>query len=172
MSFKSLPILALLAAFLAMPADAAEQVGFINVQKIVSESNMGKRAAAEIARLRDAENGKIQPMNDELNSLKIAFKDERQKADASESQLMSMLETIQLKDKQLKRQVDDSKELIAKKDRELVAEILRKVDPLLAEIAKKGGYTIIIKDANALAYLDPKADLTEDVVKALDKTRN
>jgi len=164
-----LPI-ALLALLVCSAASAAERVGYINVQKIVSNSNMGKQAAAEIAKLRDEENARIKPLNDELNSLKIAFNDSRQKTDASESDLMSMLETIQLKDKQLKRLIDDAKELIARKDRELVAEILRKVDPILARIAKKNGYTVIIKDSNALAYLDPGADLTDEVVKGLNST--
>ena len=81
------------------------------------------------------------------------FAEARQQQDASETDLVAQLETIQLKDKQLQRFVDDAKEYLAKKDKELVARILRKVDPLLEKIAKKRDYTIIIKDPNALAYL-------------------
>jgi Skp family chaperone for outer membrane proteins len=56
--------------------------------------------------------------------------------------------------------------------KELVARILRKVDPLLEKIAKKRDYTIIIKDPNALAYLSPKADLSDEVVKSLNAARD
>ncbi|MDP7359633.1 MAG: OmpH family outer membrane protein [Pseudomonadales bacterium] len=151
---------------------AAEKVGYINVQRIVSNSDMGKEAAAEITRMREAENAKIRALNEELNTLKTKFAEARQQQDASETDLVAQLETIQLKDKQLQRFVDDAKEYLAKKDKELVARILRKVDPLLEKIAKKRDYTIIIKDPNALAYLSPKADLSDEVVKSLNAARD
>lgn len=151
---------------------AAEKVGYINVQRIVSNSNMGKAAAAEIKKMREAENEKIRALNEELNALKTSFAQARQQADTSETALMDQLETIQLKDKQLKRFVDDAKEYLAKKDKELVTRILRIVDPLLEKIAKKRDYTIIIKDPNALAYLSPKADLSDEVVKSLNAVRD
>ena len=147
---------------------AAEKVGYINVQRIVSNSDMGKEAATEITRMREAENEKIRVLNEELNALKTRFAQARQQEDASESDLMTQLETIQLKDKQLQRYVADAKEYLAKKDKELVARILRQIDPLLEQIAKKRNYTIIIKDPNALAYLNPKADLSDEVVSSLN----
>lgn len=151
---------------------AAEKVGYINVQRIVSNSDMGKNAAAEITRMREVENEKIRTLNEELNTLKAGFAQVRQQEDASETELMVQLETIQLKEKQLKRYVADAKEYLAKKDKELVAKILKKVDPLLEEIAKKRNYTIIIKDSNALAYLSPKADLSDEVVESLNAARD
>jgi Skp family chaperone for outer membrane proteins len=154
-----------------MNIHAAEKVGYINVQRIVSSSNMGKEAATEIARMRAAENEKIRVLNEELNVLKTRFAEARQQEDASESDLVTQLETIQLKDKQLQRYVADAKEYLAKKDKELVARILAKIDPLLEKIAKKRDYTIIIKDPNALAYLSPKADLSDEVVKSLNAAR-
>jgi Skp family chaperone for outer membrane proteins len=171
MKMTSTGIVIVVVMLFGMNIHAAEKVGYINVQRIVSSSNMGKEAATEIARMRAAENEKIRVLNEELNALKTRFAEARQQEDASESDLVTQLETIQLKDKQLQRYVADAKEYLAKKDKELVARILAKIDPLLEKIAKKRDYTIIIKDPNALAYLSPKADLSDEVVKSLNAAR-
>ncbi|MBI4843394.1 MAG: OmpH family outer membrane protein [Nitrospirae bacterium] len=163
-------VTAVIAGVLLLAFNAyADNVGFINVQKLVSDSKMGKKATAEIQKLKDTENEKLNKIRAEFEKLKESFKAESQKQDANKEELKILIDKIQLKEKEFKRLADDSKELLAKKDRELVLDILQKADPLLKEIAKKNGYTIILKDRNEMAYLDPKVDITDEVIKKLDK---
>ncbi len=65
--------------------------------------------------------------------------------------------------------VADAKEEIKRQDRELVARILKKADGALKKVAKKKKYTIILKDPNAIGYLDPEVDITDAVLKELNK---
>ena len=37
------------------------------------------------------------------------------------------------------------------------------------KVAKRNGYTIILKDPNAIGYLDPAVDITDEVLKELNK---
>jgi outer membrane protein len=149
---------------------AADKVGFINVQKIVSSSEIGKKATADIEKLRDAENAEIARKRAELEELNNKFKAERQKKDVNQSELKILIEEIQLKEKEFKRLVADAREMLAKRDRELVIDILLKADPLLKEIAKQKGYTMILRDRSALAYLDPEVDITDEVIEKLNKS--
>ncbi len=113
MKRRSISVAIAIAFVFCVDGYAAEKVGYINVQRIVSNSTMGKEAAAEITQMREAENEKIRALNEELNALKTSFAEARQQQDASETDLVAQLETIQLKDKQLQRYVADAKEYLA-----------------------------------------------------------
>jgi outer membrane protein len=63
----------------------------------------------------------------------------------------------------------DAKDEIEKQNRDLVAGILKKADGILKSIAKKRGFGIILKDPKVVGYLDPDLDITDDVLKALNK---
>ncbi|MEA3279491.1 MAG: OmpH family outer membrane protein, partial [Thermodesulfobacteriota bacterium] len=69
------------------------------------------------------------------------------------------------------RLLADAKEDILKEDREVVSIILQKADNVLKKVAKKKKYTIILKDPNAIGYLDPKIDITDDVLEELNKMK-
>lgn len=164
---KKLVTLVIAAILLFCVNSYAAEVGFINVQKLVSGSEMGMKATAEIEKLKDKENVRINSRRDELEKLKDTFKADSQDKDADREELRVLIDKIQIKEKEFKRLVDDAKEMLAKKDRELVIEILLKADPILKDIAKKKGYSVILRDRNALAYLDPKVDITDEVIAKL-----
>jgi len=71
--------------------------------------------------------------------------------------------------KDFQRMVADAKEDISREDRELVALILKKADDILKKVAKKKRFSIILKDPNAIGYLDPDVDITDLVLKELNK---
>ena len=65
--------------------------------------------------------------------------------------------------------VADVKEDILLEDRELVSIILQKADEILNKVAKRLNYAVILKDATAIGYLDPGVDITDEVIKELNK---
>ena len=71
--------------------------------------------------------------------------------------------------KDYQRLLADAREDIASEDRGLVAFILEKADSVLKSVAKKNNYSIILKDPNAIGYLDPGVDITDEVLKELNK---
>lgn len=165
-------VIVIIAVFLfCISAYAEDKVGYINVQRTVSETNLGKEARAQIEKLTTQRNKEIEEKNKELESLNNKLLAERQKKNPDLSKIRELIDEIQQKDKELKRFVADAREELTKMDRELANEILQKADPVLREIAKKRGYSIIIKDPNALAYLDSKVDITEEVIKELNKLK-
>jgi outer membrane protein len=156
---------------LCLNSYAADKVGFINVKKLVTDSAMGRKATAEIVKMKDAEDAVISQKRAEFEELNGKFIAERQKKDVDQSSLKIMIEELQMKEKEYKRLVADAREMLEKKARELVVSILLKADPVLKEIANKKGYTMILRDPGALAYLDPEVDITDEVIEKLNKLK-
>ena len=148
-------------------AMAADKVGYINLQRLVNESDMGKEARQEIQKLRRERETAVADKLKEINGLKnmtnaggvgMAPDERREK-----------IEALQKAYKDYQRMVADAREDITREDRQLVAIILEKADGVLKKVAKRKKYTIILKDPNAIGYLDPKVDITDDVLEELNK---
>ena len=82
-------------------------------------------------------------------------------------------ETLQA-DIRLKRQVLQSElemgqeSLLAKRD-ELLAPLTQEIESLLQQVGESGGYSLILEKRLVTLYVDPKYDLTEQVVTLLNE---
>jgi len=146
---------------------AGDKVGFINLQRLVKESKMGKAASADIDQLRTEKQDSITAKLRTINGIKIDLETNSELLKDEEKR--GRIDELNTLIKDYKRMVADAKEEIKRQDRELVARILKKADGALKKVAKKKKYTIILKDPNAIGYLDPEVDITDAVLKALNK---
>ena len=146
---------------------AADKVGYINLQRLVNESEMGQAAKQNIIKLRTEREQAAAAKLQEINRLKEIINDKDSQLSAAERR--EKLEAFQKAYKEYQRLVADAKEDIAREDRELVSTILDKADGVLKRVAKKQKYAIILKDPNAVGYLDPEVDVTDEVLKELNK---
>ena len=150
-------------------AKAGYKVGYIDLKRLVKESGMGKAARKEIEVLtQEKEKAAIEKLQ-KIQQIKSEL--DKENALLAENKKREKLQQLQNLNKNYKRFISDSKEEITQKDRELVALILKNATESIKAIAKKGGYTLIIKDPNVLGYLDPKVDITDDVLKRLNARR-
>jgi outer membrane protein len=144
-----------------------DKVGYINLQRLVNESERGKAAKNDIKKLRDEREAELKTKLKELNDLKTQIDKEGDKMDPSDKR--DKVQTLNRAYKDYQRMVADAREDITNEDKELVSIILKEADGVLKKVAKKKGYAIIIKDPNAVGYLDPSVDITDDVLKELNK---
>ena len=146
---------------------AEDRVGFINLQRLVNESAMGKTARADIEKMRSEKEAMLKTKLKEINDLKDLINKEGAKMDAAARR--DKAQALNRANKEYQRLVDDAKEDITNEDKELVAIILQKADDVLKRVAKNKKFAIILKDPNAIGYLDPGVDITDDVLKELNK---
>ncbi len=146
---------------------AKDKVGFINLQRLVNESKMGKAARADIQKMRRQREKIVSNKLWEVNNLKSLLTETGAKMDPVEKR--NKIEKLRSAYKEYQRLLADAKEDILREDRELVAIILKKADGVLKRVAKKRKYTIILKDPKAIGYLDPSVDITDEVLKGLNK---
>lgn len=172
MSKKNLLVIAgciVLALVWCTSSYAAEKVGYINLQRLVSESKMGKEAKADIQRMRKTKQAVLNNKLKDIIKLRDLINQKGDKLPARERR--DKVELLQKMNKEYQRLVADAKEDIAREDRDLVAIILEKANDILKKVAKKKKYGIILKDPKAIGYLDPAVDITDLVLKELNKKK-
>lgn len=148
---------------------AADKVGYINLQRLVNESKMGQEAKADLQKMRQEKEAVLNGKLRDINKLRDFINKEGDKMPDREKR--DKIELLQKMYKEYQRLLADAKEDITREDRELVSIILQKADDVLKNVAKKKGYTIILKDPNAIGYLDPDVDITDLVLKDLNKKK-
>ncbi|MCP3951033.1 MAG: OmpH family outer membrane protein [Desulfobacterales bacterium] len=146
---------------------ANNKVGYINLQRLVNESKMGKSAREDILKLRREKEKAVVAKQNRINHLRKDLNVNAAKMPLIEKQ--DKVEALKGLYKEYQRMVADAKEDISREDRELVTLILKKADGVLKKIAKKKKFSIILKDPNAIGYLDPDVDITDLVLKELNK---
>jgi len=160
-------ILACISIMACTTTYAWDKVGYINLQRLVNESNMGKAAKANIEKLRQSKQEEIDSQLKEIQDLKALL--EKNGDLMGENNKSEKVEKLQRMYKNYKRMVADAKEELANEDSKLVSTILEKADSVLKQVAKKEKYSIILKDPDAIGYLDPKVDITDSVIQEFNK---
>ncbi len=146
--------------------NADDKVGYINLQRLVTESDMGKKASDDIQTLRKEREAEIAQKLDGIKALNSKLEKDGGKMTPAEKK--ENIDALKKANKEYQRLLSDAKEEIESEEKGRVSVILKKADSVLKEIAKKMKYTIILKDPNAIGYLDPKVDITNDVLKSLN----
>ena len=151
------------------PSYTADKVGYVNLQRLINESRMGKAAREDIQKLRKEKEAVLASKLKEINMLRDEINEKENQMDSREKRDKRAVLKRAYEDYQ--RLVNDAKEDILKEDREIVSIILKKADGVLKKVAKKKKFAIILKDPNAIGYLDPSVDITDDVLKALNQKK-
>jgi outer membrane protein len=162
-------IIALVIGMSYHQADAANKIGYINLQMIVTESDAGRTARAEFNRIQEKMNSELRKRMQELEALNAQLQKERSKKPVDTKAIALVTERLQEKSKEQERLAADMREDLTKKDRELVLEILQRVAPIITDIAQSRGYQMIFKNAEDMAYIAPEADLTKEVIERLNR---
>lgn len=152
-------------------ANVADKIAYINLHVIVAESDMGKQAREEFNKIRAGMEDEIKEKIKEIELLNATLQREREKNPVDEKGIALVIDKLQQKNKEYERLTADTKEELAKKDKELVIQILEKVAPILTELAESRGYAVIFKNAVDFAYVAPAADITKEVIERLNKVK-
>ena len=142
------------------------KIGVINMQKVLASSAAGKKAQKELEKKMNELKATFKKDEDAL----LALQKEIEKKSSAWSDEMKQEKAIEFQKKRRDlgtKQEDANIELKQLREKHL-APILKKLEQVVKDEAKKGGYTIILPN-NAVLYKSDAADITVAVTKALDK---
>jgi outer membrane protein len=140
------------------------KVGFVDMQAVIAQSKEGlaarNKVAAEAAEKQKEISGKeaeIKQMDAELQKqspiLSDAAKKERE-------------EEIRRRLRDLKRLTEDFNRDLAKREAELVNDLLRDVTAVIRDYGKEKGYSLIVeRGQGGVIYGSDPADLTKDILE-------
>jgi outer membrane protein len=149
------------------PFPQGAKIGFVNFQRVVSESTDGKASSSKIQAL----NKKKQDEGTQKAAQLKANQDKLQASgsvmsDAARSQLEKEIERQQV---EAQRFQQDAQAELNELQQELQADFIRKVTPILQQVATERGLHALFNAQEAgFAWVDPGLDLTAEVIKKLD----
>ncbi len=159
--------LILVITVVVMSAFAISQVkvGVVNAQEILQKTKKGVEIQKRLEQLQQKKQNEMQAMQDTIKKLE---KDVVSPALNQETREKKSLE-LQNKRKNLKRFIEDAQNEIQRESQKELVELEKSVMPLIDQIGKSKGFTIIFDITRpGIVYFDDAIDITPEVIKAFD----
>ena len=162
-----LKCMTLLAALLLPLAGAHAQeskVGFVSTERIFREAAPAKAAQAKIEQEFSRREKELQDMASRLKSM--SDKLDKDAAILSESDRMKRQRELADLDKDFQRKQREFREDLNQRRNEELAVVLERTNKVIKQIAESEKYDIVFQEA---VYASPRIDITDKVLKALNK---
>ena len=161
--------LAFLLAALAFVGQAQAQdfrVGFVNTDRIFREANSAKAAQAK---LEQEFSRREKELNDLGASLKTASERfEREAPTLAETQRGQRQRQLIEQDREFQRKRREFQEDLNARKNEELQQVLDRANRVVRQVAEQEKYDLILQEA---VYINPKHDITDKVIKALNASR-
>lgn len=152
----------------AMAFGSSPKIGYFDLQTVLDKSSAGKRAKASFESEQKAVKSGVEEKSREFEKMKQDF--EKKKSlmdDKAKQEKMMALRKAQAEGEQT---VAEAQNTLVKKSQELTKPIVDKILDIVRELGKKDDYDLILEvQKSGIAYATEKADLTDKVLKELNK---
>ncbi|TAG28081.1 MAG: OmpH family outer membrane protein [Burkholderiales bacterium] len=153
-----------LASALPVIAQAQEfRVGFVNTDRIFREANMAKSAQAKLETEFSKRERELVTQGETLRVASEKF--EKDAPTLSESQRTSRQRTLVEQDRDFQRKRREFQEDLNNRKNEELQGVLERANRIVKQVAEAEKYDVILQEA---VYFNPKHDITDRVIKALD----
>ncbi len=154
----------LLSAGPALGADPVK-IGVIDLQKVLEASNAGKAAQGELKAQRDKMQADLKQRGSEIQEIETRM--------TREAMVMSK-EAREEKEREHRIKVSDFQALqrkyqadLQEVERKLMGQLQKEISGLVAEMAKKDGFNLVISNVGVI-YYQPAINLTDRLIQELN----
>jgi outer membrane protein len=151
------------------PAAAAGsiKIAVIDTEKILLSSQAGKKALADLKKLQEQKETELRGKAQELKDLQTKISEGR--LSLAQDKLAELSKQYEEKEISVRRLQDDATRELNKKRDEMLAQIDSRVMPVINQVGKDLGYTLIFrKFESGLIYADEAVDITNTIIQRLD----
>jgi outer membrane protein len=142
------------------------RVGFVNTDRIFREANSAKQAQVK---LEQEFSRREKELNELGNSLKAASeKFEREAPSLPEAQRSQRQKGLVDQDREFQRKRREFQEDLNARKNEELQQVLDRANRVVKQVAEQEKYDLILQEA---VYINPKHDITDKVIKALNSVR-
>jgi len=152
---------------LGMQAQAQEfRVGFVNTDRIFREANTAKAAQAKLEQEFSKREKELNELGNSLKSLSERF--EREAPTLTETQRAQRQKQLIDQDRDFQRKRREFQEDLNARKNEELQQVLDRANRVVKQVAEAEKYDVVLQEA---VYINPKHDITDKVIKALNATR-
>jgi outer membrane protein len=154
----------LLFASAALTAQAQEfRVGFVNTDRIFKEANMAKSAQTKLEAEFARRERDLVAQGEKLRTDSEKF--EKDAPTLAESQRNTRQRTLVEADRDFQRKRREFQEDLNNRKNEELQAVLERANRIVKQVAEQEKYDVVLQEA---VYFNPKHDITDRVIKALD----
>ena len=151
-------------------AQSAVKVGYIDLQRVIRESQAGKSARVSFEREFQEKRNIIEQKKQRLDSLKQEFLS--QGTIKSEQGTKDKAEQIERLEKEYNRTRDDFRDELQRRDLELTQKILTELENVIKQIGDAEGYSLVFEKTEAgIVFAGKGVDLTDRLIQAYDSKK-
>ncbi len=149
----------------AVGAQERVKIGFIDIQRAISDSNAGKRAKERFqAQVKKAE-GELLKEKTELERLKADL--DKKGPLMKEEERRNLEVDLQRRYVSYQRTMTDQQQELRQKEGALTGDILKELEKIVNEIGKSDKFTLIL-ERNQILYSDQGIDVTNKVIEVFN----
>ena len=152
----------------ALHAAEAEKFGAVDIQKVLNESETGKKAKSDLEVLIRSKQATIDEKGKAIEKMKADI--EKQASVLSAEARKSKEDELEKQVREYQRLVQDSQAEIKKKEAEFTDSILKDIRDIIDKIGEEKGYTLIIEKGMVI-YSNKGIDITDVVLKKYDESK-
>ena len=151
-------------ATLTLPVQAQEfRIGFVNTDRIFKEANTAKAAQAKLEQEFSKREKELLDLGTVLKT--ASDKLEREAPTLSEGQRGTRQKQLVDMDRDFQRKRREFQEDLNSRKNEELQQVLERANKVVKSVAEAEKYDFVLQDA---VYVNPKHDITEKVIKALN----
>ncbi|MGO4277830.1 periplasmic chaperone for outer membrane proteins Skp [Cupriavidus sp. OV038] len=163
---KSLSAAALAAAALCVAAPAMAQearIAAVNSERILRDSQPAKAAQVKLEQEFSKRDRELQDMAQKIKGM--ADKLDKDTAVLADSDRQRRQREVADLDREFQRKQREFREDLNQRRNEELAQVLERANRVIRQIAEQRKYDLIVQEA---VYVNPRIDITDDVMKALN----
>ena len=156
----------LVLSFSASYAQETIKIGFVDIQRVISESQAGRRARDRFQnQIKKAEADIVKERQD-IERLKSDL--EKKGPLLKEEERRNLESDLQKRSVTLQRSMADHQQELRAKNNEMMSEILKELEKIVNEVGKADKFTLILERSQIL-YSDQGIDITSKVIETYNR---
>ncbi|MEW6674841.1 MAG: OmpH family outer membrane protein [Nitrospirota bacterium] len=151
-------------------ADTIMKIGYMDLQKVLNESEAGKKAKFDLESLIKSKQSFIDEKGRAIEKIRGDL--EKQASVLSAEARKNKEEELEKLLREYQRLVQDSQAEVKKKEGELTGAIIKEMREIVEKIGEEEGYTFIFEKAEGIIlYSNKDLDITDTVIKKYNESK-
>lgn len=142
------------------------RIGFISTERVFKEANTAKASQAKLEQEFSKREKELIDLGASIKS--AADKFEREAPTLAESQRASRQKQLVDQDRDFQRKRREFQEDLNARKNEELQQVLERANRMVKQVAEAEKYDLVLQEA---VYVNPKHDITDKVIRALNATR-
>jgi outer membrane protein len=153
-------------------ASAEFKLAYVDVQKAIEKTAMGKKAKEEMKKEADKRNKDLEKKKADVDKMREDI--EKKRSVLADEAFAKRAEELQIEMQKFNQLAAKAQGELQKKESELLEPIVKKMKVVIEKLAKEKGISMVIQsnqNAQIVLYASNESDLTDELVKAVDKEK-